>query len=63
MEPIKTAEKPAEKTIAAKPQKYIANGNIYHEGVDYAEGQEIEVSEPLAKIWLESGTIQELPKA
>lgn len=56
MEPLKT-EKP---TVAPKPKKYVAQAAIYHEGIDYREGDEIEVSEPLAAIWLGNGTIAEI---
>jgi hypothetical protein len=61
MEPLKTADKV---TTASKPvdkKKYIANGPIYHEGKDYAQGDEIEVSDSLAAIWLANETIAEPP--
>jgi hypothetical protein len=63
MEPIKT-EKPTVTSVtpvAPKLEKYVALTAIYHEGIDYREGDEIEVSEPLAAIWLGNGTIVEPP--
>jgi hypothetical protein len=57
MEPLKTPEVKASKPAS---KKYIANVAIYHEGKDYQPGDEIEVFESLAKIWLENGTIEEI---
>lgn len=57
MEPIKTEKT----TVAPKPKKYVAQTAIYHEGIDYRDGDEIEVSDSLAAIWLANGTIVEPP--
>jgi hypothetical protein len=62
MEPLsKTDAKPLSKTDAKPIEKriVICNGPIYHQGGDYVEGDEIELSDPLLSLWLESGTVRE----